>query len=117
LQANMNQQLQQYGRTITPTVPVMPRQEMARPIQPVTEGIGLKGSVRDVDITNKIASISIGAADGVREGMKFHVTRGAQFICDILIFDVQPDQAVGILELLDVTQQQPRIGDIVSTNL
>jgi hypothetical protein len=118
LEARLNQSFQQYGKTITPTAPMTSKQEIAQPVvQPVTKEIGLKGSIITVDLKNKMASISIGAAHGVMEGMKFHVTRGAQFICDILIFDVQPEQAVGILELLEATQQQPRVGDMVSTNL
>ncbi len=118
MEARLNQSFRQYGKAITPTAPVTPKQEIAQPVvQPVTKEIGLKGSITNVDLKNKMASISIGAAHGVMEGMKFHVTRGAQFVCDILIFDVQPEQAVGILELLEATQQQPRVGDMVSTNL
>ena len=61
-----------------------------------------------------MASVSVGAVDGVREGMKFHVTRGDEFICDILIIDVDTEEAVGVLELV---QQQLRVGDNASTNL
>ena len=46
--------------------------------------------------------------------MKFHVSRGDEFICDILIIDTKAEESVGILELI---QQQPRIGDNVATNL
>jgi hypothetical protein len=46
--------------------------------------------------------------------MKFHVTRGDAFICDILIVDVDVEKAVGVLELV---QQQPKVGDNASTNL
>jgi peptidoglycan hydrolase CwlO-like protein len=118
LEAKLNQSFREYGKTITPTAPVTPKREIAQPVaQPVTKKIGLKGSITNIDLKNKMASISIGSAHGVIEGMKFHVTRGAQFICDILIFDVQPEQAVGILELLEATKQQPQIGDRVNTNL
>jgi len=118
LEAKLNQSFREYGKTITPTIPVTPKQEIAQPVtQPVTKEIGLKGSITNIDLKNKMASISIGSAHGVKEGMKFHVTRGAQFICDILIFDIQPEQAVGILELLEATKQQPQVGDRVSTNL
>jgi hypothetical protein len=61
-----------------------------------------------------MAGISIGSADGVKEGMRFHVTRGDEFICDILIIDVDAEEAVGVLEYV---QQNPRVGDNVSTNL
>jgi hypothetical protein len=46
--------------------------------------------------------------------MKFHVIRGDEFICDILIIDIDAEEAVGILELV---QKQPKVGDNVSTNL
>ena len=49
--------------------------------------------------------------------MKFHVTRGAEFICDVLILDVDTDKCLGTLELTGVTGQQPKVGDNVSTNL
>ena len=75
------------------------------------------GSVTDVDLKNSMAEISIGAANGVQAGMKFHVIRGNEFICDILIFDVEAEKAVGVLELLEATQRQPRAGDNISTNL
>jgi hypothetical protein len=63
---------------------------------------------------NKVAAISIGSAAGVREDMKFHVTRGDRFICDILIFDVDPEKAIGILDLV---QTDPQAGDLAATNL
>jgi hypothetical protein len=48
--------------------------------------------------------------------MKFHVVRGDKFICDILILDVEPEKAVGILDLLQ-PELPPQAGDQVSTNL
>jgi len=117
LQTKLDQLLRQYGRVIAPPTPVTPRREIARPVpaaMPVTKDIGLKGLVTAVDLENSLAEISIGTADGVRNEMKFHVTRGDKFICDILILDVDSDRAVGILELV---QQPPRVGDSVSTNL
>ena len=67
-----------------------------------------------MDLKNSLASISLGKADNVKEGMKFYVTRGDKFICEILIIDIDAEQAVGVLERV---QQQPRVGDNVSTNL
>jgi hypothetical protein len=46
--------------------------------------------------------------------MRFHITRGDEFICDILVTDVDAEKAVGRLELI---LQQPKTGDNVSTNL
>lgn len=116
LRSRLDQLLRPTGEVAVAPVPVTPRKEIARPrltTPPAVEAIGLKGLVTEVDLKNKMASISIGAADGVKEGMKFHVTRGDEFICDILILDVDTEEAVGILELVE---QQPRVGDNVSTD-
>ena len=114
LQNSLDQLLQPKGKVAAAAVPVTPEGAIARPAIPVARDIALQGLVTAVDLKNSIASISIGTADGVKEGMKFHVTRGDEFICDILIIDVDVEEAVGVLELV---QQQPRVGDNVSTNL
>jgi len=114
LQTKLDQFLRQYGKTLAPAAPVTPIKEKARPVPPPTTAIGLKGQIIAVDSENSLAEISIGQAHGVKEGMKFHVTRGEQFICDIVILDVEPEKAVGWLELV---QDQPKAGDNVSTNL
>jgi len=114
LQAKLDQLLRQYGKVIAPIKPVTTTKEIAKVAKPGTADIGLKGLVTNVDPKNSLAEISIGSAQGVKEGMKFHVTRGDEFICDILILDVDTEKAVGILELV---QQQPKVGDNISTNL
>lgn len=117
LQSRLNKTLQPAGKFTTPVVTITPRKEIARPATVFTQKIGLNGLITDVDLKNKMASISIGTADGVKEGMKFHVTRGDKFICDILIIDTDAEEAVGALELLDLAREQPRAGDTVTTNL
>ena len=114
LQSNLNKTLQPVGKEAT-TEPVTANKSFAQPVQPVTgDEIGLKGLITAVDLKNSMASISIGAADGVKQNMKFHVTRGSEFICDLIILDVESEEAVGILDLV---QQQPNVGDNISTNL
>jgi 4-hydroxybenzoate polyprenyltransferase len=49
-----------------------------------------------------------------QKDMLFHVTRGDDFICDIVITEVDTNQAAGVLDLI---QQQPRTRDVVSTRL
>jgi cell shape-determining protein MreC len=114
LQNKLNQLLQPIGKTAAAAVPVTPREEAARPATTETREIALQGLITAVDLKNSMATISIGTADGVKEGMRFHVTRGNEFLCDILIIDADVKEAVGVLELV---QQQPNIGDTVSTNL
>jgi hypothetical protein len=116
LQTKLDQSLRQYGKVLAPPSPVTPIREKAQPVQaPLpTREIGLKGQIANVDIKNKMAEISIGKAHGVQENMRFHVTRGDQFICDIVILDVEPEKAVGRLELI---QYEPQPGDNINTNL
>lgn len=116
LQSRLDLLFQPIGKTAAAPVPLTPQITTARPrpAEIITTDIDLKGSITAVDLKNSVAEISIGTADGVKEGMKFHATRGDKFICDILIIDVEAEKAVGIMELV---QQQPKIGDNVSTNL
>jgi len=117
LQDKLDQYLQQFGKAIAEPMPVTAVQEVAR-LTPPTKNIDLNGSITEVDLKNLLAEISIGTADGVKEGMRFHLTRSDKFICDIVILDVWPEKAVGWLELLqDQSQDQPQIDDRVSTNL
>jgi hypothetical protein len=113
LQKKLDQLTQQYGKTVSIPAPVTQITEKAQAAPPVTN-IGLKGVINDVNMVNSWAEISIGSADGVRNNMTFHVTRNGKFICDIVIFSVDTDKAIGKLELV---QETPKVGDLVSTNL
>ena len=117
LQNKLDQYLRQFGKAIAEPMPVTAIQEAVR-LAPPTKDIDLNGSITEVDLKNLLAEISIGTADGVKEGMRFHLTRGDNFICDIVILDVWPEKAVGWIELLqDQPQDQPQVNDRVSTNL
>jgi len=114
LQSRLDRLLQPIGKTAAGPVLVTPEKDTARPQIPAGRDIDLQGLITAVDLVNKLASISIGSADGVKQGMKFHVTRGDEFICDILILDIDTEESVGILDLV---QKEPQVGDNVSTNL
>lgn len=114
LQNRLDKYLQPVGKTAAAAVPVTPKKDIARPATPEMKDIALQGTITAVDSKNSMATISIGTADGVKEGMKFHVTRNNEFLCDILIIDVDAEKAVGAIELV---QKQPQVGDTVSTNL
>lgn len=117
LQSKFDQILRQYGKITAPAEPVTAMIEPAR-VAPPAKDIDLKGLITDVDLQERLAEISIGQADGVREGMRFHATRGETFICDIVILDVLPEKATGWLELLqEEMQNQPMVNDKISTNL
>jgi len=116
LQSQLGSRLQRTGQTVAAPVTVTPLKETARVAIPAVD-IGLNGLITTVDMDNSLAEISIGGANGVKQNMKFHVTRADKFICDIVILDVEPENAIGTLELMDVTKEQPKAGDNVSTNL
>ncbi len=116
LQEKLNQVLRQFGKTVPAPKPVTPTKDKAQ-VAPVTANLVLKGRIKAVDTKNSMAEISVGSAHGVKESMKFHVTRGDQFICDVLILDVDTEKAVGILELVQPTTGGPKVGDNVSTSL
>ena len=117
LQNERDQFLRQYGKITAPGEPVTTLKELARVAPPVKD-IDLKGVIVDLDLQERLAEISLGKADGVKEGMRFHATRGNQFICDTVILDVLPEKATGWLELIkEGVQNQPKVNDTISTNL
>ncbi|MBI9018246.1 MAG: hypothetical protein JEZ07_13400 [Phycisphaerae bacterium] len=59
-------------------------------------GVPIRGEILEVR-DNGLVLISVGTSSGVREGMVFHVARGAQFLSDMVIKAVYADQAVGEL--------------------
>lgn len=105
---------QLFGADMAAEVPttVTPEPGVARAAPSIAAGAPLNGLITEVG--ESLVTISIGADDGVRKGMVFHVTRGGEFICDVVITDVDTSKAAGSLEL---KMQQPRIGDNVSTKL
>jgi myosin heavy subunit len=113
LQAKLEQSLRQFGKALVPPIPAQP-QPTVQQARPLAKDIDLKGVVTKVDLEHKLAEISIGSAHGVRQDMKFYVTRGDQFVCNILVLEVEADKTVGILDLVQTT---PLVGDVVSTNL
>ena len=114
LKGRVDQILQPTGRVVGAITPVTQERTTVQPKQNYTREIALQARITAVDLKNSMASLSIGSADGVKEGMKFHVTRGDEFICDILVIGVDQEESVGVLDLV---QQSPRIGDSASTNL
>lgn len=114
----LNQYLQKYGVMAAPAKLATSETGIVSPApsQPV-RSIDLKGQVVGVDLQNNLAQVSLGAASGVKTNMTFHITRGEQFICDIVINSVDPDKAVGRLTVFDRNRAEPQVGDAISTNL
>ncbi len=123
LSTQLDQYLVKYGKIAAqPPTTVLQGTQAARPIQPIaaavplTRSIALNGQVTRVDLQNRLVEISIGGAAGVRQNMTFHVVRGDQFVADIQIMEVLPDQAVGVLTVVK-QGMQPQSGDRAATNL
>ena len=92
--------------------PVTPAVGRVRRADATIAGVDLKGLVTEVG--QSLVTISLGSADGVVKNMLFHVTRGDEFICDVVITDVDTNKAAGVIEL---KLTDPRVGDNVSTKL
>ena len=61
-------------------------------------------------VKGDIASINVGSAKGVKRGMVAIVSRGAKFICEIQIEEVDINQSAGIITK---RSQDPAMGDKV----
>jgi outer membrane murein-binding lipoprotein Lpp len=103
------------GTTVPKGTPVTQDVGKALPADPllVAPRGGLKGLV--IGVQGSLATVSIGAADGVKKKDVLQVYRGSEFICEISITDVDTNKAAGILEL--VQQGGPKIGDTVTSEL
>jgi cell shape-determining protein MreC len=96
-------------REIIPPVTPLPNQA-ASPVTPTTVGTDIKGMI--VEVEGNLATLSVGSADGVAKNMTFHVTRGAAFVCDIIITHVDINRCAGTLDMI---VQPPQVNDIAST--
>jgi len=117
LQNQLDKTMKAGGKVAAAGTPVTQEKGYALPAQTTAAAINLKALISEVDAKNSLATVSIGSADGVKEGMKFHVTRGSEFVCDVLIVDVDTEKAVGVLELVQSATGGPKVGDNASTNL
>jgi predicted nucleic acid-binding Zn-ribbon protein len=93
-------------------IPVTPLTRTAMPAAVVTASGDIKGRIADVN--QNLVTLTVGSADGVQENMVFHITRGDNFLCDVIVTNVDINQCAGVLELV---QQQPQVGDTASTQL
>ncbi len=116
LLAKVNEPLKTVGKEVPVAVPVKPvAMEAAAPAIAVAvpKDINLKALVTAVDMQGSMAGLSVGAADGVKKGMRFHIIRGSDFVCDVVVIDVDMEQSVGRLEYVTA---QPNVGDSAATN-
>ena len=95
------------------TKPVTPLpNRSAAPAVVAPAGTDVKGLVAEVE--QNLITLSVGSADGVKEKMVFHITRGDRFLCDVIVTNVDINQCAGVLDLV---QERPQVGDTASTQL
>lgn len=70
--------------------------------------VAVRGQV--VEVADKLVTVSVGAADGVKKGMRFVVHRGDEYIGDVEINLVEPNRSAGTLVRSVVS---PTVGDRV----
>ena len=92
--------------------PVTPQRGLARPAAPVPGRVALQGLITEV--SKSLVSISLGSEDGVKKNMVLQVYRGNEFICNLVVTNVDTSKSAGVLELV---QQNPIVGDYVTTRL
>ncbi len=93
-------------------IPVTPLNRTASPATVAPAGTDVKGLV--VEVEQNLITLSVGSADGVKENMVFHITRGDRFLCDVIVTNVDINRCAGVLDLV---QQAPQVGDTASTQL
>ena len=79
----------------------------------VTTGPKIEGTVTAVKAN--IASLNVGAADGVKKNMEFIIYRGADFVARLKVADVYPSTCAGIIT--SARRRDVRKGDKASTSL
>ncbi len=112
LKDKLNKFLHPQGKEAVAREPVTQTKDFAKVEEKQTEQIGLTGEI--TEMKQDMAGISLGEADGVKQGMKFYVIRGDEFICEINVIEVDTNESVGNI---DLAVKQPRVGDTVTTNL
>lgn len=108
----LENQISSVGIGIREVTPVTPIPKTAAAPASLPAAADIKGLVSEVQ--ENLITLSVGSADGVKEKMVFHITRGDRFLCDVVITDVDINQSAGVLDLV---QQRPQVGDTASTQL
>jgi hypothetical protein len=89
-------------------ISVRPGEADAPAVDPVAAA-PIRGQI--VQVNGSLATISVGSSDGVRDGMVFVIYRGKEYIGDLEITNVEPNQSAGKLVQ---TRATPRPSDQVA---
>jgi hypothetical protein len=61
-----------------------------------------------IEVSGDLVTLSVGSADGVRKDMVFIVFRDDQYVCDVKVSMIDPNQAAGRMVQ---SAQPPKVGD------
>lgn len=103
-----NEKLATITRRAAPGEFDVPGVGSATPVEPVAS-TPIRGHILEVD--GKLATISVGSADGVQENMTFVIYRGADYVGDLKVTDVEPHRSAGTIIRFRGT---PRVDDLVA---
>ena len=82
--------------------PVLRPGESAVPVGPVVKS-PIYGKIKK--IRDDLAAISVGSADGVKDGMEFTVYRGSQYLGKLKVTKVRTNESAGTLGHVEGTIQ------------
>jgi hypothetical protein len=105
--ADLSERVQAVRSGVTPAA-VGPQLDSAVAVSPVALQ-PIRGQVQE--LADGMAQISVGSADGVKQGMKFIIYRGGEYLGDIRVDLVEPNRSAGTLTL---TRGEIRPGDMVA---
>jgi hypothetical protein len=84
-------------------------------VRPIGAPAATAGAIRGkiLAVNGNLVTISVGTSDGVTKDMKFVVHRDGDYVADVVVNTVEPDQAAGRI-LGGTSGRQPRTGDSVT---
>lgn len=100
------------GKPVTREKPVTVVKDFAMPAPAPATDVSLKGLVSEV--SRDYVVISLGSADGVTTNTVFHISRGAEFICNVKITSVDTNKSAGVV---DLKLLEPKVGDTANNEL
>lgn len=94
-----------------PAAGVAPAGPSLKGIAPLTEAAVSPIRGRMLEVSGDLASVSVGSADGVESGMVFVIYRGSEYIGDLEVTNVEPNQSAGRITR---SRRAPQAGDSVA---
>jgi len=109
----LSQGAQQPGRSRVMESPTGMALQNVRPLggQAVANSAAIRGKI--LAVNGNLVTMSIGTSDGVRKDMRFVVHRDNDYVADVVVNAVEPDQSAGRI-VGGSGGRQPQSGDLVT---